>query len=320
MKNTGFIDSNPLISFVIPTWNRESEVIRALDSLTPLLQEDFPFEVVVTDNASTDNTVDFVRGWSAEHSLATKVITSMHNEGPVTNWIKGINCACGHYILLLFSDDFIRFTSKQQVRAFFEELEKAKEFNINIIRLPVQIVNNQLEPSPSKLLSLPYHEGTANGSFSAYTSKTDFLVNHLLPRKLTLGSLKRTFSPVSPCGYVISRSEILSTLEKYSDRRMYKTNGAGIDQLSILCAARNSKTVAMFAEPISIMVASPTSITHTSKSSSKKVNNLLYSYHLSELDFAAESLVQTRRPLYLLFLVMGLLRIFKTSIARYFQS
>ena len=317
MKSTSALELNPIISIVIPTWNRESEVIRALESLAPLLEEDYPFEVVVTDNASTDGTVEAVRSWSAEHNLPTRIITSVVNEGPVLNWIKGIRHACGYYVLLLFSDDFIRFTSTQHVRLFFKELEKAKELNMNIIRLPVQIVDEELEPSPSKLLCLSYHKATAISGFSIYGSTASFLINHLLPRKLALGAIKRSFSPVSPAGYVISRKEILNTLERYSEKRMYKMTGAGIDQLSILCAARNSPGVVMFAEPTSIMVASPTSITHTSKSSSNKANNLLYAYHLSEFDFAAESLVQTRRPLYLIFLILGLLRILKTSLVRY---
>ena len=48
----------PRLSILVPTWNAEATVERALDSV--LAEHAIPLELIVVDDASTDGTADIV--------------------------------------------------------------------------------------------------------------------------------------------------------------------------------------------------------------------------------------------------------------------
>ena len=90
----------PLISIVIPLYNRELEIVRALASCTR--QEFADFEIIVVDDASTDRSADVV------NALADPRITLVRharNRGPCPARNTGVAHATGEWILLLDSDD-----------------------------------------------------------------------------------------------------------------------------------------------------------------------------------------------------------------------
>ena len=54
----------PKVSIMIPTYNRAHYLVDAIDSS---LAQDYPnFEVIVSDNASTDGTLNVVRKYKAD--------------------------------------------------------------------------------------------------------------------------------------------------------------------------------------------------------------------------------------------------------------
>lgn len=306
--------SQPILSIVIPTWNREIEVIRALDSVLPLLNCHRRVELIVTDNASTDHTLRSVNNWLSLNKIDAIVLQSDSNIGPVRNWIKGISSASGHYVSLLFSDDLLAFNGKDEPQLFVDELAKVSKDGVRLIRLPVQIVDDMLRLSSDNSIELAYPYAMNRGQFLTLTTPTAFLLNHLLPRSIRLANTARSFSPVSPAGYIIEKGSILATLRHYCNRHTYKQNGAGIDQLAILCAARDSSKVAFVRSPTSVMVASPSSITHNSMNSSRASHNLAISYYTSQLHFSIDSLLKTISLSSLLFLAFSMLRLSKQRI------
>lgn len=93
-------DSLPVISIVIPMYNRAHFIARAINSC---LQQDFEsFEIVVVDDASADDSVKVVAGFSD-----SRIVLLCHGEnrgvGPARN--SGIQQAKGEWIVLLDSDD-----------------------------------------------------------------------------------------------------------------------------------------------------------------------------------------------------------------------
>ena len=92
------------ISVVIPTFNRASLLDRALGSV--FQQNSTEFEVVVSDNCSTDNTTEVVEKYRKHNNF--KYNRNESNIGMVGNWQKAIcDVATADWFILLSDDDFI---------------------------------------------------------------------------------------------------------------------------------------------------------------------------------------------------------------------
>ena len=63
--------TSPLVSVVIPVFNRAALISRALDSVANQTFEDY--EIIVVDDGSTDGTVESIQNWGADRlRLITK--------------------------------------------------------------------------------------------------------------------------------------------------------------------------------------------------------------------------------------------------------
>ncbi len=97
------VDQTPTISVVCPTYNSSAFALRALGSV--LAQTASPFEVIVSDDGSTDDTLEAVRGMLSGHpEVRAKVIANAHRgAGAARN--AGIRRAEGEWIAFIDSDD-----------------------------------------------------------------------------------------------------------------------------------------------------------------------------------------------------------------------
>jgi len=94
---------NPFFTIIMPVFNREDCVERAIRSLQ--LQEFSNFELIVIDDVSTDHTVDVVRR-IAKTDARIKLIQMEVNRGPAVARNAGVDQARGTYIGVCDSDDF----------------------------------------------------------------------------------------------------------------------------------------------------------------------------------------------------------------------
>lgn len=92
--------TNPLLSVVIPTWNRAHVVCEAVASA--LEQRPGEVEVIVVDDASTDATVELVK---KTFGRRVHVLPLTIQRGPGAARNAGALLACGQYIAFLDSDD-----------------------------------------------------------------------------------------------------------------------------------------------------------------------------------------------------------------------
>jgi len=90
----------PLVSVIIPTYNRESLILRAIDSVLRQTCQDF--EIIVVDDKSTDATQQVL---SSISDPRLRVLRHSTNCGPPATRNTGINAACGEYLAFLDSDD-----------------------------------------------------------------------------------------------------------------------------------------------------------------------------------------------------------------------
>src|SRR3989338_2810117 len=91
----------PIVSIVIPTYNRACDLERALKSV--LAQTYSNWEALVVDNHSSDNTDDVVKSLNDSRLKLFKI----HNDGVIAaSRNAGVKHATGEYIAFLDSDDW----------------------------------------------------------------------------------------------------------------------------------------------------------------------------------------------------------------------
>jgi glycosyltransferase involved in cell wall biosynthesis len=94
----------PLVSIGIPTYNRAMLLTRAIESA--LNQNYENVEVIVSDNASSDDTESICRRYS-ENDSRLKYIRQSSNRGPAANFTEVLKSASGQYFMWLGDDDWI---------------------------------------------------------------------------------------------------------------------------------------------------------------------------------------------------------------------
>lgn len=96
--------SEQLVSILIPVYNRESMVGRAIESA--LSQTHPMLEVIVGDNRSTDGTLSIAIEYAGRDSRV-RVFQHPRNIGPVRNWQACLEKATGSLVRFLWSDDWM---------------------------------------------------------------------------------------------------------------------------------------------------------------------------------------------------------------------
>jgi glycosyltransferase involved in cell wall biosynthesis len=90
------------VTVVVPTFNRERTIERALRSVQA--QTERNWKCVVVDNASTDETVSLAKRITSGDSRFS-IEVGARNIGPVGNWLRGCSLAETPYVKFLYSDD-----------------------------------------------------------------------------------------------------------------------------------------------------------------------------------------------------------------------
>ena len=95
----------PLISVVVPVWNRKNLIERCLDSI--LNQTVKPYELIVVDNGSTDSTYEVVEEWMNRNSSSeiTFKLLRETKRGACAARQKGLENIEGNYVSFFDSDD-----------------------------------------------------------------------------------------------------------------------------------------------------------------------------------------------------------------------
>ncbi|MBU1165053.1 glycosyltransferase family 2 protein [Patescibacteria group bacterium] len=104
------------LSIIIVTWNVKDYLKKCLESIYKN-QGDLDVEVIVVDNASTDNTSDMAR----REFPKVKLITNQNNNGFAKANNQGIKIAKGEYVLFLNPDTEILSNTFKDSIDFFEK-------------------------------------------------------------------------------------------------------------------------------------------------------------------------------------------------------
>ena len=109
-----------LISVIVCTYNQERTIARTLDSI--LMQQcHVPFEIIIGEDCSTDNTLSICREY-ANRDSKIRLIANTENKGLAGNYFDCILSAKGNYIADCAGDDF--WTDPQKLEKEVTILEK----------------------------------------------------------------------------------------------------------------------------------------------------------------------------------------------------
>lgn len=110
----------PEISIIISAYNAQEYLEKSVSSIRPSNTE--LFEIVIVDNASTDNTSEIIKKLKEKTSISIKSIRLDVNVGPGGGRDAGIPHATGRYITFMDSDDgFTKIAADQMIEAVEEK-------------------------------------------------------------------------------------------------------------------------------------------------------------------------------------------------------
>jgi glycosyltransferase involved in cell wall biosynthesis len=104
VANTGPMSADATLSVVLPNYNHGKLIGRALRALTS--QERAADEIIVIDDASTDDSVRIIEGFAAS-SPAVKLLRNAHNIGVIPTLARGLRTSRGKYVYFAAADDFV---------------------------------------------------------------------------------------------------------------------------------------------------------------------------------------------------------------------
>lgn len=148
----------PLVSVLIASYNNAAYLSRTIESAISQTLEDI--EIIVVDDASTDNSMDIIAKYAARDSRI-KMIRSAENCGTYMTRKRGVLAATGIYIIFLDSDDYL---DPNACLTAYNAIIKG----FDIVQFGVNIVNNCRADASAIESSLKYLN---NGSAREYSGR-----------------------------------------------------------------------------------------------------------------------------------------------------
>lgn len=128
-------NENPLVSIIVITYNSSKFVLETLESAKAQTYKNI--ELIVSDDCSTDDTVEKCRTWIEENKsnfIKTELITVEKNTGIPANCNRGVNIAKGEWVKLIAGDDMLLSTC---IRDYIDFANENKNFKIFLSRFMI---------------------------------------------------------------------------------------------------------------------------------------------------------------------------------------
>ncbi len=246
---------NNLVSILVPVFNRGEIIAETLNSA--LNQSYKNIEVVVVDNASTDNTWEVIQK-IAEGDIRVKAFRNEANIGPVKNWRRCVEEANGYFAKILWSDDLISHD-------FLEKCLPLMDDETSFVYSGVKIFTENPDQG-----SRHYFIGQ-----SGHRPSSEYIRKALLEKNV----------PVSPGCAVFRLRDVKNNLLVDVDTKInsdFSMHAIGNDLLLFLLTAKNYKKFGFVAEPLSFFRSHPGSISISSDSGKLPLHYMLVRSYFAE--------------------------------------
>ena len=129
------MSEKPLVSVCVITYNHAAYIRQTLDTI--LGQEiNFPLQIVVADDCSTDSTRKIVLEYKEKHPEIFKLVLQEKNVGPGRNFVDLFRAATGKYIAYVEGDDY--WSNPRKLQMQFDFLESNPDFSLCYHRAKLQ--------------------------------------------------------------------------------------------------------------------------------------------------------------------------------------
>jgi len=112
--------TQPLVSVRLVTYNHEKYIAQCLEGIL-MQRTDFPFEVVVGEDCSTDRTREIVLAYAERYPDKLRVLPAEANLGHMRNSLRVYQACRGKYHAMIEGDDYWIDPLKLQMQADFME-------------------------------------------------------------------------------------------------------------------------------------------------------------------------------------------------------
>lgn len=103
------------LSVVIISYNQGKYIRQALDGVVKQ-KTTFPFEVIIADDCSSDDTLKICQEFEKEYPFV-KIKQICHNIGYSANWERALHLGSGEYVAIFEADDYWTDSCKLQIQA-----------------------------------------------------------------------------------------------------------------------------------------------------------------------------------------------------------
>ena len=239
------IKEYPLVSIIVVTYNSAKYVLETLESAKAQTYQNI--ELIVSDDCSTDNTVEICRKWIEENKtrfVRNKLITVEKNTGIPANCNRGVRDAQGEWVKFIAGDDILMsnsildniLQSKKLLKQYgviyskftaFEITENGKK--IVKVDIPKSICNNNCSPQSRYELALRCMGPSIQTMFfhcsvlmlnGGFDEEFKLLEDWPLYLRLTRASVPFIYLPIETIEYRIHNSSTFNNDRKiaiYSD-------------------------------------------------------------------------------------------------------
>lgn len=115
--------NKPLVSIFCVSFNHEKFIAQALDGFL-MQQTKFDFEIVISDDCSTDNTRAVIEKYKENYPNLFRDVSPKKNLGMQRNWMHTLSTCAGTYIALCEGDDYWTDPNKLQKQVDFMQKHK----------------------------------------------------------------------------------------------------------------------------------------------------------------------------------------------------
>lgn len=214
---------NPLVSICCLTYNHAPYIRDAIEGF--LMQKtNFPVEILIHDDASTDGTADIIREYEAKYPDIIKPIYQKENQ-----YSKGVRISCvyqfprarGKYIALCEGDDY--WTDPYKLQKQVDFLEANLEYagcahQTMVIYENIKKESHEFKINVPEIITINDLLSTRIFHTSSFIFKSEIIRNNSLPNNVTAGD-RALFLLVSSFGKIKFMNEPMA---------IYRKNNSGI--------------------------------------------------------------------------------------------